>query len=163
MFRTLFNCGYVAQIFRDFHQSFTPDFGMQILPSTKANTKPHLDAIVDPAPRILDLDSEMEIIRRRAKADLLHLDSFLLLTRFTLTPLAFVLELTEVHNTTHWWIGIGRDLNQIELRVFSHFQCTRQWHDTDVIILRVNEPHFIGFYLTIDAIFRATDTKNPLE
>jgi hypothetical protein len=56
----------------------------------------------------VDLGSELDLFQSGAR---------LLLPRFLLPDVTFVLELAVVHDPTHGWIGLRRDLDEIEIQL----------------------------------------------
>ena len=52
----------------------------------------------------------------------LHLDDFLLFTRLAFLTLLLVLELAKIHDSANGGIGIGRNLNEIEISGLSSKQ-----------------------------------------
>src|SRR5712691_7206139 len=96
----------------------------------------------------------MVLGRFRAQSNAFDLDYLLTLLRLALFLLTLVDELAVVKNTAHGRIGIGRDLNQVEVLDTSLVQRVARFNDSFVAAICGNQTHMWHSNLLVDAELR---------
>jgi hypothetical protein len=97
-----------------------------------------------------DLGFQIVVAGFGANLDFLDLDGALLFFGFLLLFGLFVLEPTVIHDLADRWIGVGRNLHQIQAMLSSRRQGPCEGNDADLTAFRVDQPNFLGPDVSID-------------
>jgi len=85
--------------------------------------------------------AHFEIMRAglEADSDSFQADLFLLLAVLAFALFAVVLELTEVHESAHGRLGVGRDLDEIGFSLIRESQSRGRLHDTEISPILIDD------------------------
>jgi pimeloyl-ACP methyl ester carboxylesterase len=119
-----------------------------------AEAQRHLDLITlfEKAPRRSHLHAKVMVVDHRAELDLLDLDDPLFLPRLCLSLLFLELELAVIEDLGDRRFRIGRYLDEVEARLFSHHHGLPGWHNADVLAIGGNEADFPGINPAVDLV-----------
>ena len=89
---------------------------------------------------------------RAAGLDLLDLDDLLLLAGLGGLLLLLELELPVVEDLAHRRLGIGRDLDEVEIGLFGHHHRLADRHDADILAGGIDQAHFARVNAVVDPV-----------
>ena len=99
-------------------------------------------ALVQPAARIVHLETAVSFVGLRTQANFLNFDLDLGLFRFTVLLFALVQELAKVQYAADRRSGVGRNFHQIHFSIAGDLKCLANGHNAHVIARRTDQAHF---------------------
>ena len=122
------------------------------LAAAEAEQKLHPVAGLEELARLADLAVDVAVIGTVAEAELLDGGDGGLLLRLVLFLVLLILELAVVENTAHRWLGLGGDLDQVELRLLREANRLVDRHDADLLTSSADQTDLRGADLAIDSV-----------
>ena len=101
------------------------------------------------------------IIDLQAEADLLDFGGALVTAGLTGLDLLVVLELAVIDQLGDGRLGVGRHLDEIEVRFLCQVQCDGSRDDSHLFAVRADQTHLGDANLVVNAWFVADDDSNP--
>jgi len=124
---------------------------MRHLTPTESQGNFHTVAVFNEPLNLLGLESQVVLVRLRAKADLLHEDDLLILARFAILLLLLILEAPVVEHTAHRWNGVRRNLDEVEPPISRSLQRLKRWQDAELFAILPDESYLANANLLVDA------------
>lgn len=111
--------------------------------STEEDIGLNLRALFDEFLGVLELELIVVVVGLRTEANLLNDRLDLLGLDFLLLLFLLIEELLVVEDAAYWGIGVGRDFDQIEFLIISHFHGLLNGVDARVLNVITNEANFL--------------------
>src|SRR6056297_2889114 len=136
---------------RDTLEQVAPEILVRHLAPAKAQRDLDLVAALEEFQHVAHLDVVIMGVGPGAELDLLDLDGLLLLARFGLAFLLFVLVLAEIHDLADRRIRIGRDFHEVEPHFLCHLERPRGRDEADIFAVGTDQADFFGANTVVHA------------
>src|SRR6202012_5921239 len=147
----LFDLRQRVQLVLHAHQHVHAQILVHHLAAAEAHGDLHLVAFIEEAGRRTHFDVIVMVIDIGTEFYLLHLDDLLLHAGFVLLFLLLVFELAEVQQLADRWIGVGRNFDKVEARIFRRGHRFSRGHDPDHLTIDTDQTYLRHVYLVIHA------------
>lgn len=133
------NGGHIGQGGGDLLQVFERDLRVVHFAAAELDRHPDFVSLQKPAAGIVHLEAAVGFVRLRAQADFLDLDLGLGFLCLAVLFGPFVDKLAVVDHTADGWIGVRRDLDQVQLGVACDLQGLADRYNTDIAAIRPDQ------------------------
>src|SRR5262245_10902693 len=142
-----------------FVHHFEAELLMSFLSASKPEFHAYFDIVAEKVDRVRNFDGEVMGIDDSSELNLLQLIARILRV---FLPLGFlVTELAVIYNSAHRRLGVGRDLDQIEVFTLCDAERIRERHDTQGIRLLVQDSNFSCSAFSVAPMCRFTWWPRP--
>jgi len=110
----------ITEFFGDLLHHFQGDFRIMNLPAPELNADIYFFIVLQPSASVANFKSGMVFIGLGPQANFFDFNVLLSLLGLLTLLFLFVEEFTQIHHLADWWIGIGRNFDQIKFCILGN-------------------------------------------
>ncbi len=140
--RFLFDDRHVLQVAGNLRQHLAANLRVSDLAASDQDTDFHLRAFREEPASLFDFETGVIIVGLGAEANLFDFDGLLSPARLTLALGLLVNKLTVIEQPADGRVGIGRDLDQVEVTLAGETECLARRENAQLLTRLVDQPDF---------------------